>query len=1157
MQHIMATSSSAGDDGFPQPRGGLRGLLVRDWTPKAPAPAERTPVSSSAPQLRPGERGSNSLPSRVRDAMRQSTGTAFLPLTATFQRFPVGRYAFVRAWEPPIRSREARRQHAVVAMDLADKRRPRQVLLTCLSKATVSEWQLEHAVRVMATLARRPNEFQKLLQIWDAGSRWVLVQELRHVWTDMRASFADPTQFTEEKLRCVVFQVVALVQFLHTHQLSLAGELWYQDQVELLTRKWLRQVTFLSHPNKLETTLSTSQSYKTLYNSLVWKLAAVCLLDWLGRFRRSPDVSSTQEEEEEESTRQRNRKPTRRIYTRSRLFVPSGVLRRGPVPVPVPIGHSLLPQDEKTSQNALELRRPHYIFPPELSEEDTVGVSANWRAYDAFNYDFPSISSGQTAVLYDAFDLDEDAVPGEAGDGEYMALPNEERRSSFSEFQTDGSDRDLQREIVRSLQHHVAGSEELQWLEEHEDAKSIRPRRRSRASSMESSHGPFGGVTNDAVHFSAFGPAHIALFDVFRIDIWAYLKQQREMMLETALEQNDVESGHRVQPFHIQRGTLVTVSLEPNARFGVAGEDCKSFRWCGDVSGVSFDLFRTQTRSKDDEDEDEDEDELCIAKIVAGTKVSLLYIRLHTVATTRSSSEPTLLDARMEHVASTVREIPPQELELVRPIGHGAFGDAVLARWNNTEVVVKTLHHDMFQSSEAVAELQHEATVMHLLGKHPHVVELLSVSSASPDDSALSLVTEYLPNGSLDDVLGLTAASETAESSLNLFSRTVMARDAAHGLANIHQAQFLHCDIAARNCLVDSQFRVKVSDFGLSRRLRHNSSCTADVFGDFLFDDSRHGFGPLKWMAPESILPPHLFSTHSDSYMFGVLLYEIFSGQKPFPNLSSREAAALILEGHHVSVPSTLPAAHRQLMSQCFGVHPLGRPSMDQIYDTLDQWLLRDTKTSMEDLDVAHIRSPTKQLKMKTSWLIATLAVAVAALLTPATASCKSACQSQLVHYREQSCQKWREKLPRPDLFNHCGQGFNKGKSAGCAGYCEATPNLGNMKSMRLDACSSLRGMPPHDRQQACQAGFSAALDLAKDAAKVDEGSQETSSSQETQDTGTRRKLEAEPEKRKVTVKKVTEPERRNLLDEARQEAAAAYLAPQDAETAQGRAAEL
>ncbi|GMF60676.1 unnamed protein product [Phytophthora fragariaefolia] len=850
---------------------------------------------------------------------------------------------------------------------------------------------------------------------------------------------------------------------------------------------------------------------------------------------------------------------TRRVYTRSRLYVSSGVLRRGPLPVPVPAGHSLLPQIDGEDR---EQRRQFYTFPAEYNLQEDLD-SKSWRTYDDFDYEFPSFYTSPKSVLYDNFEVDGEWLQDKYSEGEFMPLPKDKARTSVSS--ADGADdaRRLQREVVRSLQHGPTTDTEndTNASAEHTIYENVfKQRSRSMAANDRSNQEEFGYekyASHDAVHFSAFGPAQVALCDFFRIDIWAYLKQQREIMLEAALEHNELECGQRVQPLRIQRGTLVTVSIEPNTRFGIKGENCKSFRWHGDVIGVSFDLFRTSTQS---EVKDEEGDDLCIAKFIAGTKVSLLYIRLQAVSTQiystaaagiTKSSDLTLLDAHMEHVTPNVLDIPGDDLELIRPIGRGAFGDAVLARWKSTsqDVVVKMISQDLYRSSDAVAEFRHEATVMNLLGKHPHVVELLGVSSSgsSIDDGesrGISLVTEYLPNGSVEDVLGINAGAEP--SSVSIFSRTVMARDAAHGLANIHQGNFLHRDIAARNCLVDAEFRVKVCDFGLSRRLRSSGHGSMD---GFLFDDDRHGFGPLKWMAPESITPPHLFSTYSDSYMFGVLLYEIFSGQPPFPNLSSRDAAALILEGHHVPIPTSMPHAHWQLMEQCFEVHPLRRPSMDQIYHTLDQWVLHDTKAHVAStivgrdpwadpgrMSVASLSSAfslssqadtnQQRITMKTSWtVLVPLVVVTTAMTEPVASSCMSDCQSQLVHLREEACQKWREKLPRPDLFNHCGQGFNKGKSEGCEGYCNEYPDVGYMKAKRLDACNSLKGAPPMERQQACQAGFSAALELAKDAAVPDKAeAAKASSNQGSQTTDTA----AGPEK-KVKVKKVIEPESRRV----------------------------
>jgi hypothetical protein len=92
--------------------------------------------------------------------------------------------------------------------------------------------------RVLATLERQPGVFQRLLHVWDAGNSWVLVQELGSEWKALRETFADPLQFSEEKLRRVVFQVASALHFLHRHGLSLAGELVHYDAVVRSFEYW-------------------------------------------------------------------------------------------------------------------------------------------------------------------------------------------------------------------------------------------------------------------------------------------------------------------------------------------------------------------------------------------------------------------------------------------------------------------------------------------------------------------------------------------------------------------------------------------------------------------------------------------------------------------------------------------------------------------------------------------------------------------------------------------------------------------------------------------------------------------------------------------------------------------------------------------------------
>eukprot|EP01083_Nonionella_stella_P159888 522063_1 len=106
----------------------------------------------------------------------------------------------------------------------------------------------------------------------------------------------------------------------------------------------------------------------------------------------------------------------------------------------------------------------------------------------------------------------------------------------------------------------------------------------------------------------------------------------------------------------------------------------------------------------------------------------------------------------------------------------------------------------------------------------------------------------------------------------------IMLKKAASGLKFLHRYGLIHRDIACRNILLgEMRFgyvrrltEVKISDFGLTRQLQYMNKTQL----------TQSGMGPLKWMAPESIINKE-YSKASDVYMFGITMWEIFYGMEP------------------------------------------------------------------------------------------------------------------------------------------------------------------------------------------------------------------------------------------------------------------------------------
>ncbi|CAK4292651.1 unnamed protein product [Aphanomyces euteiches] len=238
----------------------------------------------------------------------------------------------------------------------------------------------------------------------------------------------------------------------------------------------------------------------------------------------------------------------------------------------------------------------------------------------------------------------------------------------------------------------------------------------------------------------------------------------------------------------------------------------------------------------------------------------------------------TELKSHFELIPQQYEEIPYQDLNLKELVGQGHFGDAYRAEYKGKDVVVKILRAQTFgeSSDDIVQEFRHEATALSMFGHHPNIVPFVGASTDL--SQPLALVTAYLPYGSLSQYL--------SKNEMSIEQKQTVLKDAAAGLLNIHEGRFIHRDMAARNLLIDGNLRAKICDFGMCRRV--------DSYGGSHFES---GVGPLKYMGPESLSPPHSFSYRSDAYSFGVLMWETFTEVTPYKGLRGDEAAALVLEG--------------------------------------------------------------------------------------------------------------------------------------------------------------------------------------------------------------------------------------------------------------------
>ncbi|XP_066470133.1 tyrosine-protein kinase ITK/TSK [Tiliqua scincoides] len=257
--------------------------------------------------------------------------------------------------------------------------------------------------------------------------------------------------------------------------------------------------------------------------------------------------------------------------------------------------------------------------------------------------------------------------------------------------------------------------------------------------------------------------------------------------------------------------------------------------------------------------------------------------------------------------------INPQELTFEHEIGCGAFGVVHLGYWlQRMKVAIKTVRTGAMSEEDFIEEAQ----VMMKLS-HPKLVQLHGVCM---QQAPMCLVFEFMEHGCLSEYLYRQRGCFSKEDLLG------MCQDVCEGMAYLEQASVIHRDLAARNCLVGEFQIVKVSDFGMSRYVL-DDQYTSSMGTKF----------PIKWSAPE-VFSYSRYSTKSDVWAFGVLMWEVFSeGKIPYENRSNAEVVEEINAGLRLYKPRLASSTIYKLMRLCWSEKPEDRPPFSTLQYHLNE----------------------------------------------------------------------------------------------------------------------------------------------------------------------------------------------------------------------------
>ncbi|XP_013381539.1 tyrosine-protein kinase RYK-like [Lingula anatina] len=141
------------------------------------------------------------------------------------------------------------------------------------------------------------------------------------------------------------------------------------------------------------------------------------------------------------------------------------------------------------------------------------------------------------------------------------------------------------------------------------------------------------------------------------------------------------------------------------------------------------------------------------------------------------------------------------------------------------------------------------------------------------------------------------------------------------GVQYLHRKRIIHKDIAARNCIIDHNLGIRLTDMALSRDIFPNDyHCLGD-------NENR----PIKWLAIEALVD-RKFSQASDVWSFGVTLWELMTlGQTPYADVDPFEMAAYLREGYRISQPVNCPDELFAVMACCWALSADERPKFAQL----------------------------------------------------------------------------------------------------------------------------------------------------------------------------------------------------------------------------------
>ena len=277
--------------------------------------------------------------------------------------------------------------------------------------------------------------------------------------------------------------------------------------------------------------------------------------------------------------------------------------------------------------------------------------------------------------------------------------------------------------------------------------------------------------------------------------------------------------------------------------------------------------------------------------------------------------------------------------QVLRKLGEGGMGAVFEGVHSDIgqRAAIKVLHPHLSKEPKFVQRFIDEARLVSMVG-HPGLVKVYDYTRTP--EGTLCIIMEFLEGESLWSRFDRVRSKRSDPTGQHIVGMPVtdvlqIARQVASALAAVHARGIIHRDLKPDNIMLvkdpdtPSGERAKILDFGIAKLDQAEGGTRNTTTGVSL--------GTPTYMAPEQIEGQSTPTDRIDVYAFGVILFELLSGQAPFAS----DTTGGILRQHLIKEPPPLPAhipdELQALVKQALAKEASERPTMQQIVERIDQ----------------------------------------------------------------------------------------------------------------------------------------------------------------------------------------------------------------------------